>query len=956
MKRTRWIVAGLFLAGVGVNAAFLFPTTVVKADDAKPAAKTEPWKAEDEIFQEYAGQLRISPDAKWLVWVKSTADKEKDARVSNLFLSSLTENKEIELTRGSDNNVGPRWSPDGERIAFVSSRARPQAKPDTAPMQIWLINPHGGEPWVLTELARAPRQIDWLDKDTIIYSAEEEPALYEQELKKKKDDSEIVDDADHAPPVRLYKISVKDKKITRLSTNTDWIESWSVSKDGKYVAAAHAKSLHYEFDQKVPPIAVLHNLSDGTEKQIFVGGRVRPYGFEWAAGDSGFYAVAPYSTDPKFLTATILKAYFYDLSSGKATEIPADWENGFGFGLERAPSGFVADLAAGSHSELARYTAEKSAAGWTWRRQSLTGEHAKNIRSFVLSEDGKTLVYEHSTASKLPQIYRAQLEGANIVSPVQITKLNEALVSGRTFAKTEVIRWKGSLDEEVEGILYYPTNYEAGKKYPVITMIHGGPTGWDSDAWDDNWAYPVNLMTQRGAFVLRPNYHGSANYGLKWVESICCGKYYDLETPDINMGVDYLISKGMADPDKVATLGWSNGSILSISLITTYPARYKAASVGAGDVEWISDWGNVDFGDSFDSYYFGKSPMEDPQLYIKKSPFFKMDKVQAAVLIFHGSADRNVPPAQSWSFFRALEYYDKVPVKFVVFPGEPHGPQKLTHQLRKVEDEVAWFDKYFFKTTKPENGAFKKDSLLAEAIRKQTLQRNSFSGSFGVSRPDASSFRPGEDVHISTLTPEVTRRGELEIGRLEVTNAQYYSVLAANGAIATSSAKNTDPKNPDSRGQSLGNFPISGVSFKDAQEYADRLSKWTGENWRLPYEDEMKDLYENRDGENTLDYWAGYAPNPEDAARLREKAKELGGKAPLLKEVGSFHPQGKEDEEPIYDLGGNVAEWVLTRDGKGKVIGGSADCPADPKSSCTPAPEYIGFRVVRGAAKPAPPK
>ena len=283
-------------------------------------------------------QLRISPDAKWLVWVKSTANKEKDARVSNLVLSSLAETKEIELTRGTDNNFGPRWSPDGERIAFISSRARPQAKPDTAPIQIWLINPHGGEPWVLTELSRAPRQIDWLDKDTIIFSAEEEPALYEQELKKKKDDSQIVDDADHAAPVRLYKISVKDKKITRLSTNTDWIDSWSVSKDGKYVAASHAKSLHYEFDQKVPPIAVLHNLGDGTEKQIFTEGRVRPDGFKWTGDGSGFYAMAPYSTDPKFLTATILKGYFYDLSSGKATEIPADWENGFGFGLEQAPA------------------------------------------------------------------------------------------------------------------------------------------------------------------------------------------------------------------------------------------------------------------------------------------------------------------------------------------------------------------------------------------------------------------------------------------------------------------------------------------------------------------------------------------------------------------------------------------------------------------------------------------
>jgi len=90
-------------------------------------------------------------------------------------------------------------------------------------------------------------------------------------LKKKKDDSEIIDDADHEPPVRLYKISVKDKKITRLTANTDWIESWSVSKDGKYAAASHAKSLHYQFDQKVPPIAVLHNLSDGTEKADFHG-------------------------------------------------------------------------------------------------------------------------------------------------------------------------------------------------------------------------------------------------------------------------------------------------------------------------------------------------------------------------------------------------------------------------------------------------------------------------------------------------------------------------------------------------------------------------------------------------------------------------------------------------------------------------------------------------------------
>jgi len=920
-------------------------TNSAGADEEKSLAKKELWKPEDIIYSESAApQTRISPDAKWLVWVKSTGDKDKDTRVSNLVLSSLTESKEIQLTRGSDNNGQPQWSPDGQLVAFTSNRARNGAKPETAPVQIWLINPQGGEAWSLTELARAPRRIDWLDKDTIIFSAEEDPALYEQDMKKKKDDSEVVDDAEHTAPIRLYKISVKDKKITRLTKNTDWIGNWAVSKDGKYVAAIHAKSLHYTFDQRVPPISILHNLADETEKQIFTEGRVRPFGFEWAPDNSGFYAWAPFSNDPKFLTASVVRLHFYDMAAGKSVEVPLDWENGIGSDLAATPDGFVVGLAAGARYDTSRYKRTKSGEAWSWKRASLEGEQVKNIQYFEVSEDGKTIVYVHSSASRLPQVYRAQLDGTKIGSPVQVTKLNENLNKSRAFAKSEVIRWKGANDEEVEGILYYPTNYEAGKKYPLITAIHGGPSGHDADAWEDSWAYPNNLLTQRGAFLLKPNYHGSNNYGLKWVESICCGKYYDLETPDINAGVDYLIAKGLVDPDKVATMGWSNGSILSTSLITTYPEKYKVASVGAGDIEWISDWGNVAFGDSFDSYYFGKSPMEDPELYIRKSPFFKMDKVRAPVLIFHGTADTNVPPAQSWSYFRVLQYYGHVPVKFVVFPGEPHGPRKLTHQMRKVEEEVAWFDRYFFRTAPVANEAVKKGSPLEDSLRRKNVR--SVGRVYGEQIALKEKGKPDKYVAAKALVPEVALRGDLEIGRFEVTRAQYASC-------------NEGPSKPHRTRDEKGvhedadnaNLPAANVREDDAKAYAACLSKLTGQTWRVPYEDEVKKLYENRDGENTLDYWAGYAPNPEDAARLREKAKQLSGTAPLLKEVGSFRGQGKEDEEPIYDLGGNVAEWVLTRDGKGKVIGGSADCPADAKSNCTPASEYVGFRVVRGEAK-----
>jgi dipeptidyl aminopeptidase/acylaminoacyl peptidase/formylglycine-generating enzyme required for sulfatase activity len=926
-------LSALFLVSAVVAWALL-------ADDTKPPSGTSPWKAEDVVFAEFINDFVLSPDARLLAWVKGEGDKEKDARISNLFLTSLAEDRTVQLTRGSDNVSVPQFSPDGEWIAFISSRARPNAKPDTASKQIWLISTHGGEAYPLTELARDPRRVGWLDTDTLLFSAQEDPSAYEQAQKKRKDDSDVVDDSDHEPSVRLFKISVKDKKITRLTSNTDWIDRWAASKDGKFVVAVHARSLHYTFDEKVPPITILHNLADGSEKQILSEGRLYPNFVAWAPDNSGFYAVVPFANHPKFLTGAIPILYFYDLAAAKPVQVPLDWENGLGFDLHTTRDGFVTLLAAGARYDVADYTRERSGDSYTWHRHTLEGENSRNIQAFVVSEDTKTLVYESSSASRMPQLFKAQLDNAQLSAPTQLTKLNEKLTHSREFTRSEVIRWKGSNGEEVEGMLRYPANYQPGKKYPVITAIHGGPKGADTDSWRDSWAYPYQLLTQRGAFVLSPNYHGSSNYGLKWSESICCGNYYDLETPDINFGVDYLIEKGLVDADKVATLGWSNGSILSTSLITTFPNRYKVASVGAGDVEWISDWGNVIFGDSFDSYYFGKSPMEDPQLYLRKSPFFKMDKVQAPVLIFHGTADNQVPPAQSWSYFRVLQYYGKVPVKFVVFPGEPHGPRKLTHQQRKVDEELAWFDKYFFKSTPPENESIKASSPLEAALRAKNVATSN--GYYGVQM---------KQKRGSLLTPEVVKRGNLEIARFEVTRFQFLEFLSNRDLKSRSMSWGVQLAEKDAI-PAQQNLPQTGISLENAEAYAAWLSQETGQTWRVPYEDEVKSLYENREGENTLDYWAGYSPNPGDTQILREEAKKLGQNSPLLKPVGSFHPEGSADEEPIYDLGGNAGEWVQTRDGKGKIVGGSADCPADPRSTCTPASEYVGFRVVRGAQKP----
>ncbi|MFZ3214441.1 MAG: prolyl oligopeptidase family serine peptidase [Candidatus Acidiferrales bacterium] len=926
VARNDWKSASLLLC---VALLLALAASLHAATDAqKPeTAKKNQWTPEEVVYQEDASQFQISPDGKVALWVKSTADKDKDLRVSNLYLSNLDNAKEVQLTRGADDVSHPRWSPSGDIIAYLSTHALPKPKSDIAPMQLWLLNAAGGEPWSVTDFERGVQQFEWLDNDTILFSAEEDPSLYQRQTKERKDDSDVVDDTAHTAPVRLFKLSLKDKKVTRLTDNDDWIAAFEVSRDNKTAVAVARRELSFAWDQKIPPVTYVVNLATGARTQVFTGERIQPSEIAWARDNSGFYVVAPYSDDPHFLVATVEKVYFYDLAAEKSTEVNLDWDRGFARSLQPTSDGFLALLADGVYTKPVRFTRHGSA----WSRKSISSEDEKHYFSFVLGDDGKTLICERSTASVPTQFFRARLDGVKITSPQQITNLNPSF-KDKTFAKTEVLHWQGANDDDIEGILYYPDDYQAGKAYPLIVSTHGGPASADLDQWAERWAYAPNLMTQKGAFVLKTNYHGSTGYGLKFVQSICCGKYYDLEIPDIERGVDNLIAKGLVDPDKIGAAGWSNGSILSIQLTITNPDRYKAAVVGAGDVEWLSDWANVDFGESFDNYYFGKSLLEDPQLYLEKSPVFKMDKVKTPTLIFFGTIDRQVPTEEGWTHYRALYSIGKAPVKFILFPGEAHGPRKLTHQLRKMNEEDAWFDTYLFKTKQPENEALKTGSPLDVVLRRAAVRKSG--AAYGVAfRPPSVPENPAPDV----LIPETVKRGAIEVGRFEITRAQY-------------SAFDKDFKYD----AGTDNYPANGITLEQAQAYCKWLSDLTGETYRLPKESEATDLYKPRSGENTLDYWAGYAVNPEDAQKLEAKLKELPGDAPLLREVGSFAAEGDEGEDLVFDFGGNVAEWVIAADGSAKTLGGSADRPADNKAQYSAAdPAYTGFRVVH---IPPPPK
>jgi len=632
------------------------------------------------------GAPQISPDGKRVVYEETRTNWESNAFETDLWIADVATGESHLLTTTAKSANDAAWSSDGKWIAFLSDRVAPLDKSPAGKRQLYVIPANGGESQQLTKMENGVNGFEWApDSQRIALSAE---APEPKAMKDRKDtfgDYHVIH-ADYAM-VHLWALelpttdaagrtSVLAEPKLLTAGEAFSVGSFSWAPDGKRIAfsAQRDPDLISGFSSDIYTVVV----ADSTVKKI-VDTPSPDNDPKWS----------PDGSQIAYVTNDGSKNFFY--TNRKIAVVPADggtpnvlttqFDEDPGL-LKWGPDGIYFSALQKTSSGLFLLTPQADKV----IKMEIPGSTLAGAFSF--SKDFKQLAYRGSGANEYAEIYAVGL-GAR--TPVQVTHVGDQL-KGFDTAKREVVQWKSGDGATVEGILIKPVDFDPHKKYPLLVVIHGGPTGIDVPAIAADRYYPIEHWVAKGAVVLKPNYRGSAGYGEKFrslnVRNLGVGDY-----ADVISGVDYLIAQGFVDKDRVGSMGWSEGGYIS-AYITTSSDRFKAVSVGAGISDWMTYYANTDI-TPFTRQYLQATPWDDPAIYAKTSPITYIRNAKTPTLIQQGGADKRVPVADSYELRQALEDHG-VPVKMVLYDGFGHPINKPKQQRAVMEENENWFDHYIW--------------------------------------------------------------------------------------------------------------------------------------------------------------------------------------------------------------------------------------------------------------------
>jgi dipeptidyl aminopeptidase/acylaminoacyl peptidase len=671
---------------------------------ANPSVQTRRAVTFDDVLAIKAvGGATISPDGSQVLYTvrQWVAEKERmEARTHIWSVPTSGAAPARQITSGEKGDTQPQWSPDGRFISFVSARGTGE----DVKAQVYLMRADGGEAAKLTDSKESVSSYSWSpDSSRIAYVTTDPRSAEEEASIKKRDDERVFEGDFRFAHIWVIDVEVRLKADATAGNGTDGNVASGFSRtsritEGTAYTVAGAPSWapdgkRFVFGAGATPMLrdnrrdiYLANLDTKQIDKLSTnfGSDTSP---KWSPdGKSIAWTSEPYTgaplpdgTAPGVTMQSKLMLYDVAARSIKDVSSPAfDTDAGnpvwtaegnrvmFVAGKRAYNEAFAYDLTTGRYTQLST---------------------RKTLQGASISKDGRTIALTMDSPDSASEVYVTDPAFQNFR---KLTTTNPQLAELAQGA-TEVVTWKSTDGMEVEGVLLKPVGFEAGRKYPTLVVAHGGPAGAYVNGFRLGGLEGGQVWANKGWAVFYPNPRGSTNYGEKFLQHNVSdwggGDYKDIMT-----GVDALVARGIADPDKLAHIGWSYGGYMTAWVITQ-TTRFKAAMVGAGLTNMWSMYGTNDIPSVLISYFGGIPNAKTLPLYLDRSAMSHIDKVTTPTLILHGAQDERVPVGQAQELYRGLKDRGKA-TELVFYPREGHGFTEYYHQKDRMQRIYDWVTKY----------------------------------------------------------------------------------------------------------------------------------------------------------------------------------------------------------------------------------------------------------------------